>query len=145
MEVSAADLKITDMQCKGTKSGNKITVTTSITVHNDNDDNARHIQVIVVLPPTSQVVSTTPGAVVGPSYPPSAGSPWATNGYVIFLHPDTMNVGATFSMTLVTRMLDTYAGNPIAAFVFGSVPDPNPGNNCRTSAITIAGKGSKKP
>ena len=141
MEVSAADLKITRMQCSGTKSGNTVTVTTSITVHNDNDDNARHIQVVVVLPPTSHVVSTTPGAVVGPSYPPpTTGSPWATNGYVIFLHPDTMNVGATFDMTLVTKMLDTYAGNPIAAFVFGSVPDPDPGNNCRTAAITIAGK-----
>lgn len=141
MEVSAADLKITHMQCDGIKTGNTVTVTTSITVHNDHDDNARHIQVVVVLPPTSHVVSTTPGAVVGPSYPPTTGSPWATNGYVMFLHPDSMNVGATFDMTLVTKMLDTYAGSPIAAFVFGSVPDPNPGNNCHTAAITISGTG----
>jgi len=138
MEVSAADLKITEMTCEGVKSGDKVTVTTAIKVHNDHDDNARHIQVVVVLAPTSRVVSTTPGAVVGPAYPPTAGSPWATNGYVIFLHPDTMDVGATFSMTLVTEMLETYAGQPIAAFVFGSVPDPNPGNNCRTATITIA-------
>jgi len=141
MDVTSADLKIRQMQCNGTKSGNTVTVTTSITVHNHHDDNAHHIQVVVVLPPTSRVVSTTPGAVIGPSYPPTAGCSWATNGYVIFLHPSTMDVGATFDMTLVTDMLDTYAGNPIAAFVFGSAPDPNPGNNCCTAAITIAGKG----
>lgn len=137
MEVTSADLKITDMQCIGVRSGNEVTVTTSITIHNDHDDAARHIQVIVVLPPTSHVISTAPGAVIGPSYPPTTGSPWSTNGYVIFLHPDNMGVGVTFKMTLVTKMLDTYANNPIAAFVFGSLPDPNAGNNYREAEINI--------
>ncbi|OQX13169.1 MAG: hypothetical protein BWK73_12950 [Thiothrix lacustris] len=137
MEVTSADLKITDMQCNGVRAGNEITVTTTLTIHNDHDDAARHIQVIVVLPPTSHVVSTTPGAVVGPSYPPTPGSPWSTNGYVIFLHPDKMDVKATFKMTLVTKMLDTYVKNPIAAFVFGSLPDPNPSNNYHEAAIII--------
>jgi Domain of unknown function DUF11 len=150
MEVISADLKIQSMACNGVqiKGSPNVTVTTSITVHNDNDDNARHVQVVVVLPPTSRVISSTleatqgaySGAVVGPSYPPSAGSPWATNGYVIFAHPETMNVNSTFNMTLVTEMLDTYASKPLTAFVFGSLPDPNPGNNYRTTPIKIVTK-----
>lgn len=138
MEVTSADLKIIEMQCTGVRSGNAVTVTTEITIHNDHDDAARHIQVIVVLPPTSHVDSTTPGAVIGPSYPSTAGSPRSTNGYVIFLHPDKMGVDTTFKMTLVTKMLETYVNNPIAAFVFGSLPDPNPSNNYHEAKIMIS-------
>jgi hypothetical protein len=147
MEVISADLKIQLMKCEGVQvnGSNKIKVTTSITVHNDNDDNARNVQVVVVLPPTSRVNSSTlkatsgvySGAVVGPSYPESPDVPWPTNGYVIFMHPETMNVNSTVDMTLETEMLDAYKGSPITAFVFGSLPDPNPGNNCRTTPITI--------
>lgn len=140
MEVTSADLKITNMLCHGIKSGNKIKVSTSIIIHNDHDDNARHIQVIVVLPPTSRVISTTPGAVIGPSYLPSSAdfSPWPCNGYVIFLHPDSLGVNATFEMKLVTEMIDTYVKSPIAAFVFGSLPDPDASNNYRSIAITVS-------
>jgi hypothetical protein len=147
MEVISSDLKIQSMKCDGVQvdGSSKVTVTTSITVHNDNDDNARNVQVVVVLPPTSRVISSTlkatsgahSGAVIGPSYPKSPGVPWPTNGYVIFMHPETMNVNSTVDMTLETEMLDAYKSSPITAFVFGSLPDPNPGNNCCTTPIMI--------
>jgi hypothetical protein len=137
MEVVSADLKINEMTVTGTKSGDKVTVTTSVKVHNHHDDNARHVQVVVILPPTSRVVSTTPGAVIGPSYPATGGSPWPTQGYVTFLHPDTMDVDTTFDVELVTEMRERYTRNPITAFVFGSLPDPNPENNCRSVPIQI--------
>jgi hypothetical protein len=46
-------------------------------------------------------------------------------------------VNVVFNMTLVTKMLDTYVNNPIAAFVFGSLPDPNPSNNYHEKEILI--------
>jgi hypothetical protein len=144
---SSADVKIQSMTCKGIKDENgHVTVKTSITVHNNNNSNARHVQIIVVLPATSQVVKSEiiatqgvySGAVVGPSYP-QPDVPWPVNGYVIFAHPETMDtIGpkSTVEMSLETKMLNDFV-KPITAFVFSSLPDADPSNNCRTTPITV--------
>jgi hypothetical protein len=147
--VIAADLEIASMECKGVRLGNgQVEVKTSITVLNNNDDNARHVRVVVVLPPTSHVISSEiiatqgvhSGAEVGPSYPQAPDEPWPTNGYVIFMHPETMDTNApgnTVDMILKTKMLEDFVKKPITAFVFGSLPDTDPSNNCRTTPITF--------
>jgi hypothetical protein len=141
-QVSAADVKITAMSATAVRVPDRVEVTTEITIHNDNDDDAANVRCVVVLPPTSSVVSSSPSAVVGPSHvtlgPASQfiqSEP--TQGYVIFELPHPMGVGQQVELTLVTRVHESWAERPIGAFVWSDAPDPNPANNCHSAQATL--------
>ncbi len=148
LEFTVSDVQITRIDAEGTKTGEwfpageKVQVRTSITIFNENDDDAKNIRVVVVLPPTSRVTATTPWAEIGPANgPATSGEPWETNGYVMFSHPHIpdLGTGQTFEMALETDMLDRFPESPITAFVYGDRTDPNPANNCRTAKINVGG------
>jgi hypothetical protein len=141
-QVSAADVKISAMTASATRIPDRVEVTTTITIHSDNDDSAPNVQCIVVLPPTSRVVSSNPAAVIGPAF--GALGPASqfiqsepTNGYVIFELRDPMDVNDEVELTLVTHVHDSWAERPIAAFVSSDAPDPNPANNCRSAQAAL--------
>jgi hypothetical protein len=141
-QVSAADVKITAMTATAARVPDRVEITTKITIHNDNDDDAANVRCIVVLPPTSRVVSSMPAAVTGPVHgalgPPSQfiqSEP--TNGYAVFELPHSMAVGQQVELTLVTRVHESWAERPIAAFVSSDAPDPNPANNCRSAQAVL--------
>ena len=141
-QVSAADVKITAMSATATRVPDRFEVTTTITIHSDNDDSAPNVRCLVVLPPTSRVVSSNPAAVIGPSF---AGLGPAsqfiqsepTNGYVIFELRDAIDVGDEVELTLVTRVHESWAERPIAAFVSSDAPDPDPANNCSSARAAL--------
>ena len=142
VQVSAADVKITAMSASATRTPDRVEVTTTITVHSDNDDDAANVKCVVVLPPTSRVVSSTPPAAIGPAHgslgPPSQfiqSEP--TNGYALFELAHPMAVGAQVVLTLVTHVHESWAVRPIAAFVWSDAPDPNPANNCSSAQATL--------
>lgn len=97
---------------------------------------------LVVLPPTSWVVSSNPAAVVGPAF--GALGPASqfiqsepTNGYVTFELPNPMNVNDEVELTLVTHVHESWAERPIAAFASSDAPDPNPANNCSSAQAAL--------
>lgn len=141
-QVSAADVKITAMTATATHVPDRVEVTTTITIHNDNDDDAPNVRCLVVLPPTSRVVTSTPPAAIGPSS--GALGPASqfiqsepTNGYVVFELPNPMAVNEEAELTLVTRVHESWAERPIAAFVSSDAPDPNPANNCSSAQAAL--------
>ncbi|QQZ28032.1 hypothetical protein HMY34_04275 [Thiothrix subterranea] len=138
MGVASADLKIKKMQCIGKRlDTDKVEVTTKITIHNHHDDNAKHIQLVVLFPPTSRVVETEPSAVISPSHIDPSGDPWPVQGYVIFTHFCELKVNNSTEVSVRTEMLKTYVDKPISAFVFGSLPDPDASNNFKASFISL--------
>ncbi len=138
MSVASADLKIEKMQCIGKQSStDKVEVTTTITIHNHHDDNAKHIQLVVLFPPTSRVVETNPSAIIGPSHIDQIGDTRPVHGYVIFTHFCELKVGKNAEVSVRTEMLKTYIDKPISAFVFGGFPDADASNNFKASFISL--------
>ena len=141
-QVSAADVKITAMSATAERVPDRVEVTTRITIQSDNDDSAPNVRCGVVLPPTSRVVLSTPPAIVGPTFG-ALGAPSQfiqsepTNGFVVFELPNSMDVGDVVHLTLVTRVHESWAERPVAAFVWSDAPDPNPSNNCRSAQATL--------
>jgi hypothetical protein len=80
-----------------------------------------------------------PPAAIGPSFP-AVGPPSSfvqsqpTQGYVLLQIGDLPPVPARNATAphfeLVSRMHESWATSPIAAFVSPEVPDPHPENNC---------------
>ena len=141
-QVSAADVKITAMTVTGSRVPDRVEVTTKITIHNDNDDDAANVRCVVVLPPTSHVVSSNPSAVLGPAHgalgPASQFIQSETaHGFVVFELAHPMAVGQQVELTLVTRVHESWAERPIGAYVWSDAPDPNPANNCRSAQATL--------
>jgi hypothetical protein len=141
-QVSAADVKILAMSASATQTPDRVEVTTSITIQSDNDDSAPNVRCVVVLPPTSRVISSTPPAAVGPTFGALGPSSQfiqsePTNGYVLFELPDPMDVGDEVELTLVTHVHESWAERPIGAFVWSDAPDPNPSNNCRSAQAAL--------
>ena len=141
--VTAADVSIGVMTATARWAHHHVEITTKIPIHNENDDDAANVRCVVVLPPTSHVVSTTPPATVGPTYPPvGSGSGFVqsttTQGHVIFDLRYPMTNPDDKTVEIVTRVHKDWAEQPIAAFVFSDLPDPNPGNNCGHVAISLA-------
>jgi hypothetical protein len=141
-QVSAADVKITAMSASARRIPDRVEVTTTITIHSDNDDDAPNVRCVVVLPPTSRVVSSVPAAAIGPAFGSLGPSNQfiqsePTNGYVVFEQPSPMAVGSSATLTLVTNVHESWAERPIAAFVWSDAPDPNPANNCSSAEATL--------
>ncbi len=141
--VSAADVRINSMNATARRlKGGRVEVTTTIEIYSDNDDDAQNVRCIVALPPTSRVASTSPPAVVGPTYPALGPASQfiqseATTGYVLFDLQGSMGVGESRTLELVTRVHESWAQSPIAAFVSSDVPDPDPSNNNASVQATL--------
>jgi len=112
--IPAADVKIQSIQA----SVEADTFVCTVQVHNDNDDNARGVKVVVIFPLEVQFVSSSRFCAVGPEYPAQG---WARCGM------GSMNVGQVKSVTI--RTTAPPRNRTCSAFVYNNVPDPNPSNN----------------
>jgi hypothetical protein len=148
-QVNSADVSIATITGTATRHDDHVKITTEISVHCENDDDARNVRLVVVLPPTSHVLSTTPPAAIGPSFaavgPPSdfvQSQP--TQGYVLFqigdLPPTPGSNANDPHFELVSRVHESWATSPIAAFVSSDVPDPHPENNCGSYLVELPPK-----
>lgn len=99
----------------------------SITVHNENDDDAYETTLIAVLPVEVSVVSLPPNAVVHKS---TTSSPFA--GYITF-NLGHMTVGQ--NITVEFTFTKSKYGNKVGAYAFSGTPDPNPGNNYKEATF----------
>jgi hypothetical protein len=92
----------------------------SITVHNENDDDASQTMLVVVVPVEVSVVSKPANATVYPG----GGSPFA--GYLVF-NLGNMYVGQ--NITVEFTFSKSVYGNKVGAYAYSASPDPNPANN----------------
>src|SRR5439155_9782705 len=94
----------------------------SITIHNENDDDANQVMVTVVVPVEVNVVSKPANATV---YRSSGGSS-AFAGYVIF---NLGNMAVGQNITVQFSFTKSKYGNKVGAYAYSGTPDPNPANN----------------
>lgn len=94
----------------------------SITVHNENDDDARGTMMIVVLPVEVSVVSMPSNATVDKYV--TATQPIA--GYITF---DLGQMAVQQNITVEFTITKSKYGNKIGAYAYSYSPDPNPANN----------------
>jgi hypothetical protein len=112
--IPAADVKIQSINAAVSEG----TFSCTIQVHNDNDDDARHVRLVVLFPLEVQFVSSSRKCAIGPSFPAQG---FARCGL------GTMTVGQVKSVTINTT--NPPRNRTCAAFVSNDVPDPNPVNN----------------
>jgi hypothetical protein len=99
----------------------------SITVHNENDDDAYETVLVAVLPVEVAVVSLPAGAVVHKSSP---SSPFA--GYITF-NLGHMTVGQ--NITVEFTFSKSKFGNKVGGYAYSGTPDPNPANNYKDATF----------
>jgi len=93
----------------------------SITVHNENDDDANQTMLVVVVPVEVSIVSMPANATV---YKAGNTSPFA--GYLTF-SLGNMYVGQNITVEFTFKK--SQYGNKVGAYAFSASPDPNPANN----------------
>jgi hypothetical protein len=91
----------------------------SITIHNENDDDAQQTMVLVVLPVEVKIISIPQNATV---FAPA--SPYS--GYVVF---NLGNMAVQQNITIEFSFTKSQYGNKVGAYAYSSSPDPNPANN----------------
>ncbi len=94
----------------------------SITIHNENDDDAWGTMMVVVLPIEVTVVSMPSNAKLDPSV--TATQSFA--GHIIF-NIGHMAVGQ--NVTVEFTFTKSKYGNKVGAYAYSDSPDPNPANN----------------
>jgi hypothetical protein len=94
----------------------------SITVHNENDDDARGTMIIVVLPVEVSVVGMPSNASLDKSV--TATQPFA--GYITF---NLGQMAVQQNITVEFTITKSKYGNKIGAYAYSLSPDPNPANN----------------
>jgi hypothetical protein len=94
----------------------------TITVHNENDDDARGTMMVIVLPVEVSVVSLPSNAALDPSV--TATQPFAGHILVNIGHM-TVQQNVTFEFTFTKSKY----GNKVGAYAYSDSPDPNPANN----------------
>lgn len=94
----------------------------TITIHNENDDDAWGTMMVVVLPVEVTVVSMPSNAKLDPSV--TAAQSFA--GHLIF-NIGHMTVGQ--NVTVEFTFTKSKYGNKIGAYAYSDSPDPNPANN----------------
>jgi Domain of unknown function DUF11 len=112
--IPAADVKIQTIQA--TVENDQFVCT--VQVHNDNDDDARAVKVVILFPLEVEFVSSTRRCAVGPPYPAQG---WTQ------CRLGTMTVGEVKSVTV--RTTAPTRNRTCSAFVWNNLPDPNPVNN----------------
>lgn len=100
-------------------------LTSKITVHNINDDTARQVTAIVLLPYQTQVLYTSPGCT---SVPNPSNYPGSVQAYVECSLGD-IDVGKTKTFKVITSLPPNNLPKRFAAFVWNTLPDPVPTNN----------------
>jgi hypothetical protein len=99
----------------------------SITIHNENDDDAWGTMMVVVLPVEVAVVSMPSNAKLDPSV--TATQTFA--GHIIFTIGH-MAVGQ--NVTVEFTFTKSKYGNKVGAYAYSDSPDPNPANNYKDAA-----------
>jgi Domain of unknown function DUF11 len=94
----------------------------TITIHNENDDDARGTMMVVVLPIEVSVVAIPSNATLEPSV--TATQNFA--GHIIF-NIGHMTVGQ--NVTVEFMFTKSKYGNKVGAYAYSDSPDPNPANN----------------
>lgn len=99
----------------------------SITVHNENDDDANATTLVVVLPVEVSVVVMSPG---GTTHTAANGSPYI--GYITF---DLGHMTVGQNVTVEFTFTKSKYTNKVGAFAYSTSPDPNPANNYKDATF----------
>lgn len=99
----------------------------SITVHNENDDDANATTLVVVLPVEVSVVVMSPG---GTTHTAANGSQYIA--YITF-NLGHMTVGQ--NVTVEFTFTKSKYTNKVGAFAYSTSPDPNPANNYKDATF----------
>ena len=99
----------------------------TITVHNENDDDAYETVLVAVLPVEVSVLSIPANATVHKNVP---GSPFA--GYITF-NLGHMTVGQ--NITVEFTFTKSKYGNKVGGYAYSGTPDPNPANNYKEASF----------
>jgi hypothetical protein len=91
----------------------------SITIHNENDDDAKQAMVVVILPVEVTVISKPQNATLF-----TAGAPYGA--YLVF---SLGNMAVQQNITVEFTFTKSQYGNKVGAYAYSSSPDPNPANN----------------
>jgi hypothetical protein len=91
----------------------------SITVHNENDDDAQQTMLVVVLPVEVKILSKPANATLV-----TAGAPYAA--YLVF---NLGNMAVQQNISVEFTFTKSQFGNKIGAYAYSASPDPNPANN----------------
>jgi hypothetical protein len=136
LPVVSADVKIQSMTVSSTPTPRYLETLTQIVVENDNDDDARNVQLIITLPPTSHVPTLPANATTSQPTYMDPNVPWPVIGNVVF-SLGTIAVNGTVTVSLQSESLAAVGGpsTAIGAFVVGSLPDPNGANNFRSQPL----------
>ena len=114
-----------------TNAGSKITesqnLKCSITVHNENDDDAYETVLVAILPVEVSVISLPANAVAHKNV---SSSPYA--GYITF-NLGHMTVGQ--NITVEFSFTQSKYGNKVGAYAYSGTPDPNPANNYKDASL----------
>ncbi len=95
----------------------------TITVHNENDDDANQTMLTVVVPVEVSIVANPFNAVV---YKAGGTSPYA--GYLVF---NLGNMAVGQNITVEFTFTKSLYGNKVGGYAYSASPDPNPANNYR--------------
>jgi hypothetical protein len=134
----SADLKVQSMTAISTTSVTSVITHTVLVVQNDNDDDARNVQLIVTFPPTSHILSAQP-ALLTSSFVAEPSTRWPAIASATFAL-GTIPVNGTSIISIWSEMLQAAAtpDTSIGAFVYGSLPDPIGANNFRSALVKAA-------
>jgi Domain of unknown function DUF11 len=94
----------------------------TITIHNENDDDAWGTMMVVVLPVEVSVVSMPSNATLDPSV--TATQTFA--GHIIF---NIGHMAVQQNITVEFTFTKSKYGNKVGAYAYSDSPDPNPANN----------------
>jgi len=94
----------------------------TITIHNENDDDAWGTMMVVVLPVEVSVVARPSNATLDPSV--TATQLFA--GYIIF---NIGHMAVQQNVTVEFTITKSKYGNKVGAYAYSDSPDPNPANN----------------
>jgi len=94
----------------------------TITIHNENDDDAWGTMMVVVLPVEVSVVSMPSNATLDPSV--TTAQPFA--GYITF---NLGHMAVQQNITVEFTFTKSKYGNKVGAYAYSLSPDPNPANN----------------
>lgn len=103
------------------------TVTGSITVHNENDDDAYGTTLVVTLPVEVSVVSVSNGGVTH--------SASTTSPYVAYITFDLGHMTVGQNITVQFTFTKSAYVNKVGAFAYSGSPDPNPANNYKDATF----------
>jgi hypothetical protein len=99
----------------------------SITVHNENDDDANATTLVVVLPVEVSVVFMSPG---GTTHTAANGSP-----YIAYITFDLGHMTVGQNVTVELTFTKSKYTNKVGAFAYSTSPDPNPANNYKDATF----------